>query len=811
MEFDKDGCKVNNAHGIAVVEARREKNLYLLNVNVRKENANVAKSSNEGVTLWHQRLGHLNMASLTKLEKMLDGMNLKEVPLHHVCEACIEGKQQKTYFPKDKMTRASELLELVHSNVCRPMKTTSRGGARYFVAFIDNFSKKIHVYLLKAKGEVFDKFNAYKALVDNQIGMKIKTLGSNNGGEFLSKKFDNFLDECGIQRQTSAPYTPQQNGVVERANRTIMECTRSMIRAQGLDLEFWVEAVNTAVYIKNRCPTKALESKTPQKAWTSRKPNVSHLRVFGCKAFAHIPDEKKSKLESKSMPCVFLGYYEGTKAYGFMWVETKRIIKSRDVVFLEGTKEVENVHDNRFPSKEGKYVVVDEVMDDDENVKDANPISLKKKPTEDVEGDESMSNSFLEEDFATTQNEGLNEPQQDGRRERPQRQCKAWPRDWWVATKKVEQATIAFSEEPQTMQEMLNGKDAKKWEMAMQEEYDSLVVNNTWSLVPLPKGRKLISCKQVFKIKHGVDGEVERYKARLVARGFTQTFGVDYNETFAHVTKFVSIRCILALATIEDMEIHQMDVKTTFLNGDLEEDIYMEQPEGFTQESEHLVCKLHKSLYGLKQSPKAWNQKLDVFLKNIEFVRNDADFCVYVTQVGDVKFFIIVYVDDFILMCNNKDKLLQVKEEFSRKFEVKDLGNLHFFLDMEMERDRAQRLLYINQIGYLKEIFKRFCMEDCKAIRVPLDPKTKLKKNVNKDEEMVKVPYQQTVGSLMYAMLCTRPDLAYPISVHGESTHGQSKPKTSDCNQTQFSILARYFAFQIMLPRVITPRFGRIL
>jgi hypothetical protein len=214
------------------------------------------------------------------------------------------------------------------------------------------------------------------------------------------------------------------------------------------------------------------------------------------------------------------------------------------------------------------------------------------------------------------------------------------------------------------------------------------------------------------------------------------------------------------------MEIHQMDIKTTFLNGDLEEEIYMEQLKGFTQEGEHLVCKLHKSLYGLKQSPRAWNQKLDVFLKSIKFVRSDADFNGYIAQVGDVKFFIVVYVDDFILVCdNNKDKLLQVKEELSRKFEMKDLYDLHFFLGMEVERDRAQRLLYVNQIEYRKEILKHFRMEDCKAIRVPLDPKTKLKKNVNKDDEMVKVPYQQAVGSLMYAMLCIRPNLAYPISM----------------------------------------------
>jgi hypothetical protein len=263
VEFDKDGCKVNNAHGTIVAEARREKNLYLLNVNVRKESANVAKSSNEGATLWHQRLDHLNRASLSKLEKMVNGMNLKEVPLHHVCEACIEGKHQRTSFLKDEAIRASKLLELVHSDMCGPMKTTSRGGARYFVTFIDDFLRKTCVYFLKAKGEVFDKVKAYKALVDNQIDMKIKTLRFDNRGKFVSKKFDNFLHECGIQRQTSAPYTPQQNGVAERANRTIMECTKSMIRAQGLDLEFWAEAVNTAVYIKNPCPSKALDSKTP--------------------------------------------------------------------------------------------------------------------------------------------------------------------------------------------------------------------------------------------------------------------------------------------------------------------------------------------------------------------------------------------------------------------------------------------------------------------------------------------------------------------------------------------------------------------
>ncbi len=182
--------------------------------------------------------------------------------------------------------------------------------------------------------------------------------------------------------------------------------------------------------------------------------------------------------------------------------------------------------------------------------------------------------------------------------------------------------------------------------------------------MPLPKGRKPISCKWVFKIKHGVDGEMERYKDRLVARGFTQTFGVDYNETFAPIAKFMSICCILALAAIEDMEMHQMDVKTTFPNGDLKEEIYMEQLEGFTQEGEHLVCKLHMSLYGLKQILRAWNQKLDAFLKRIKFVNSDVDFSMY--SKWEMSNFSLLSMSMISSWCAIiRTSFLQVKEEFS--------------------------------------------------------------------------------------------------------------------------------------------------
>jgi hypothetical protein len=332
---------------------------------------------------------------------------------------------------------------------------------------------------------------------------------------------------------------------------------------------------------------------------------VSHLKVFGCKAFAHVPDAKRTKLESKSMPCVVLGYCEGTKAYRLMSVKTKRIVKSRDVMFIEGSKEIGSVLHPKKVENAIAHEIVKKEVEGKEPLTFSQNTPLNEAMIEGVQS-ESLPSSSSEEEFVVSNDDPSNEPSQHVTSERPQRQRREWPRNWWIATKEVECATVTFLEKPQNIKEALTCENSKEWESAMQEKYDSLMVNNTWTLVPLPAGRKPISYKWVFKIEQGTNGDVECYKAKLVARGFTQTYGVDYNETFALVAKFTSIHCIIALTTLKDMEIHQMDVKIAFLNGELEEEIYMEQLQGFMyQGDEHLVCKLHKFLYGLKQSPRA--------------------------------------------------------------------------------------------------------------------------------------------------------------------------------------------------------------
>jgi hypothetical protein len=313
-----------------------------------------------------------------------------------------------------------------------------------------------------------------------------------------------------------------------------------------------------------------------------------------------------------------------------------------------------------------------------------------------------------------------------------------------------------------------------RWQEAMDAEYKSLMENRTWDLVPLPLDRKTINCKWVYKLKP--DG---RYKARLVAKGYTQIHGIDYTETFAPVAKFASIRAILAIAAIEDLEIQQMDVKSAFLNGDLKEEVYIDQPEGYevkidTDNSQKLACKLRKTLYGLKQSPREWYSKIDTFLEKNGYLRSHADHSVYVNKEGSI---VAVYVDDLIIVGKKIADVELVKRRLHNEFKMTDLGELKLFLGIEIIRNRKTKNIQICQKNYINTMLKKFGMENSKAVFTPVQTGTKLSEATDKPkdekQEMAiheedtfnKTAYQQAVGSLMYVMVGTRPDLAFAVAL----------------------------------------------
>jgi len=311
--------------------------------------------------------------------------------------------------------------------------------------------------------------------------------------------------------------------------------------------------------------------------------------------------------------------------------------------------------------------------------------------------------------------------------------------------------------------------DAGLWHDASQQEYDALHQHGVWELCELPPGRKAVGCRWVYRIKTNADGTVERYKARLVAKGFSQKPHLDYTETFAPVAKFASLRTVLALAAAEDMEVHTMDVSSAFLNGDLDEEIYMAQPEGFAAPGqEHLVCRLKKSLYGLKQSPRQWYQKLHATFVSLGFSRCASDHCVWVWAKDGIKVIIPAYVDDLTIACKHTPTLKHIKAELHKQYKMHDLGPIKYILGIEIIRDRANRTMYLSQRKHIGDVLARFNMTDARPVSTPLAKSVPLTKedcpqSPEDLEYMSSVPYLSAVGSLMYLAVGTRPDIAFAV------------------------------------------------
>ena len=720
FQFGQSSCSIMDINNRTIATATKSGNLYYLNCARRgTATSEVAMCGKEDTkeSIWHRRFGHLGVKNLERLAKdqLVEGFDYNPKKNQTLCEPCIRGKQHRTPFPNAGGERSDELLGVVHSDVCGKIEEKSLSGAEYFITFIDDKSRHVWVYMMKHKSEAFQKFLEWKAMVEKSTGLKMKTLRTDNGGEYTSSEFEKYLKSEGIKHETTIPKTPEQNGVAERMNRTLVETVRAMLADSGLAKSFWAEALSTATYLRNRSPTRAVKGMTPYEVWTRCKPDISNLRIFGCKAFAHIPKDERGKMDLKSKPCIFLGYGETTKGFR-MYDETKRrVFYSRDVVFNEVKSQAGTT---TIPYAEES---IDELL-----------VDVKYQPNDELDDTEQL------------------EP------ERPQRGRKPPDRygDW---------VYIAHEDDPKSVEEALSSGEKEKWAKAMKIEMDSLHDNNVWDIVELPKERKAIGSKWVFKRKRDADGNVERHKARLVAQGFTQKSGIDYDETFCPVVRFESIRAIIALAAKHNLRLHQVDITTAFLNGELKEDIFMKQPKGFeARGKEHMVCKLNRTIYGLKQSSRCWNQALDKHLKNMGFKSSTNDPCIYTLNSGGEVIILAVYVDDIILAGKSTEKIQQIIKEIAEKFDVKDMGELHHFLGVKITR-LEDRKIWISQSTYTREILKKFNMENSKPVVTPVEAGTKLVKTTEEDEPFDQEVYQSAVGCLLYLSTKTRPDIAYAV------------------------------------------------
>jgi hypothetical protein len=295
-------------------------------------------------------------------------------------------------------------------------------------------------------------------------------------------------------------------------------------------------------------------------------------------------------------------------------------------------------------------------------------------------------------------------------------------------------------------------------------------VNGTWEVVKLPAGKRAIGSRWFLKVKYNADGSLERYKARLVAKGYSQRPGFDFKETFAPTVRYATIRTILAIAALEDLELRSVDISHAYLNGELEEDIYMQQPEGFEVGGPEYVCKLRKSLYGLKQAGRVWNKTLQSVLLSMGFQQVQSDHGLYIFHRDGVRIFMPVFVDDITMAGKDGDKIDSVIQELSSHFKLRDLGPTTQLLGMEIHRDRPNRTLSISQSQFIINLLQEHGLQDCKPVSTPLNPGSRLStsmspQNTAEVAEMRQYPYISIVGSLMYLALTTRPDIAYAAGV----------------------------------------------
>ena len=367
--------------------------------------------------------------------------------------------------------------------------------------------------------------------------------------------------------------------------------------------------------------------------------------------------------------------------------------------------------------------------------------------------------------------EGLPVEQQQPVELRRSGKMKRKPSRYLLLGESYQAITIDSEEDPVNYKEALEDVGVQEWLKAMDREMESMYSNSVWSLVEAPKGVKPIGCKWIYKRKRRPDGKVETFKARLVAKGYTQKERIDYEETFSPVAMLKSIRILLAVAASLDYEIWQMDVKTTFLNGSLEEDIYMQQPEGFiARGQEHMTCKLQRSIYGLKQASRTWNIRFDQAITLYDFEKSLDEPCVYKRIQGTKVVFLVLYVDGILLIGNNIEVLSSVKGWMQKQFDMKDLGEANYILGIKLLRDWKNKVLALSQALYIDKILARFSMENSKKGTLPFGhgvhlSKEQSPKTLEQKERMSRIPFASAVGSLMYAMLCTRPDICYAVGI----------------------------------------------
>ncbi|KAI3669642.1 hypothetical protein L6452_40952 [Arctium lappa] len=815
VRFTKKACSVLNEKGKLALSGHRRENVYVIDMDstITENLCFLSKASSDVNWLWHKRLSHLNFKTLNSLssKELVSGLPQHSYAKESLCSACEKGKQTKASFKSKQVSSVTSPLQLLHMDLFGPVNIQSIAGKKYTLVIVDEFSRYTWVIFLRCKSDTPEELISFVKKMEVLNNLTVRSIRSDHGTEFKNSSLNNFFENKGISHNFSSVRTPQQNGVAERRNRTIIEAARSMLSDSHLPTQFWAEAVNTACFTQNRSLIIKRFGKTAYELFVGRKPSISFLHIFGCQCFILNNRDQLGKFDPKADDGIFLGYSSISKAYRVFNKRRQTVEETIHVTFdetrsanskpiadneelnawmLSHYRETEPFFSNHQHSDPP-------VADDDPNIihptaestswVSAEPLNtllpsnlpssenLSSESTQQLIADEPQSSLSINIQIVDPTSElSNNAPAQRWTKDHPIDQILGDP-DAGIQTRRSSGNICLFVNflsliEPKKTDDALRDPN---WVSAMQEELTEFSRNKVWNLIPRPSDKTVIGTKWVFRNKLDEHGTVTRNKARLVAQGYRQEEGIDYDETFAPVARLEAIRLFLAYAVYKDFIVYQMDVKSAFLNGKLNEEVYVEQPPGFYDPKHpNYVYKLDKALYGLKQAPRAWYDTLSSFLISENFERGKIDNTLFFKKIKGHIILVQIYVDDIIFGSTNPSLCTRFAERMKKEYKMSMMGELTYFLGLQIKQ--SDKGTFINQGKYVKDMLKKFDLNQASVMKTPMAPPLTLNKDPSGKPVNV-TAYRGMIGSLLY-LTASRPDIMYSTCL---CARYQSEPKES--------------------------------
>ena len=745
------------------------------------------------VDLWHRRLGHPNPAVLASMLSEFTIPCNRDSHNSVFCESCQLGKHVRLPFSSSSSC-STYPFELIHCDLwTSPIASVS--GFKYYLVILDDFTHFVWTFPLRNKSEVHSLFLNFQRYVSVHFFLPIRFIQCDNGREFDNIKNRTFFLQHGILLRFSCPYTSPQNGKAERSLRTLNDIVRTLLIQSSMPPKFWAEALHMATFLLNIRPSKTKPNTTPYYSLFLSHPDYSAVRVFGCLCFPNAYATSANKLSPRSIPCAFLGFSDEHKGYRCLDLHTGHVHVSRHVTFAE----------HIFPFSQ--RTTTPSNTPSSANTPSPRPFQLYTPlPAEHNLSPPPLTPTIANPNHTLTPPETSPTPPAPAPSPTPPAPTptpppspaptpppsptpssdssaapdspvptlppRAIPTAAPINDHRMRTRAKSGFHQPQDRLNLhtsvsltslpKNYKTAlldPNWAAAMQEEYNALLQNNTWQLVPRPPNTNIVSGKWIFRQKFHSDGSLSRYKARWVCRGFSQQQGIDYEETFSPVVKPSTIRTVLSVVVSSSWPIHQLDVKNAFLHGSLQETVYCQQPLGFENPSfpTH-VCLLQKSLYGLKQAPRAWFQRFSSFIQTIGFTPSLSDTSLFVYHQTSDTAYLLLYVDDIILTASSQKFLDHIVSLLRSEFSMTDLGLLHHFLGIAVVRDSSS--LFLSQRQYILDLLNRAGMLDCQSSRTPVD--TSFKLSATGEPFSDPTLYRSLTGALQYLTI-TRPEISFAV------------------------------------------------